>query len=146
MGTTPSRTTGHNGSEETSKTTLNQPVRHERALRELIAAVHLPKALAMIKVPAHCSTNNQSYTPIGNTAADTAAKQKAGYEPPEEEANMLYYSSTDQYHCEAKTAEDATSLRFLEYCQIDLWTLVDDIRINKPPLDPKKILALTHCH
>lgn len=58
-------------------TTANTPVKHRTQLEELIQAIHLPAAVAVMKCKGHQKLDNS--VAKGNEAADAAAKTAGGY-------------------------------------------------------------------
>ena len=59
-------------------TATNKPIKHETEMRELAEALLLPTRVAVIKCKGHDTSS--APTAKGNSAADKAAKQAAGYE------------------------------------------------------------------
>ena len=59
-------------------TAAGTPVKHVKLLKDLIAAVQVPREVAVVKVAGH--TKGTDKESKGNAAADKAAKQASGYE------------------------------------------------------------------
>ncbi|XP_037631697.1 uncharacterized protein LOC119491623 [Sebastes umbrosus] len=74
------------------KTSGNKSMAHEGLMRDLLAAVHLPEKVAVIKVKGHSEGSDPES--IGNNAADEAAKGAAGYVV--NSMMMLQFNSFDE--------------------------------------------------
>ncbi|XP_032365890.1 uncharacterized protein LOC116683813 [Etheostoma spectabile] len=60
-------------------TVAGTPIRHQQAIKDLVAAISLPRQVAIMKCKGHDTVNSR--VSAGNDAADQAAKRAGGYSP-----------------------------------------------------------------